>query len=126
MIDSEIRELLVNAVSPSDKAYLLILLTIQQNLVSLNSAFLEHRDEFASHRIEFTAHVVEEQQLINRGMGAWLVMTVVLAFVVSVGGWYISHHIIDTAENTRTVVDLNSNRITALETLIRELSSRSK
>lgn len=116
----EIAKLLENAQTPTERATLLVLYKIQQNLTSINKEFVEHRVEFAEHRTAFTNHVTDEQKLLNKGIGGWMVMSVFLATALSVSGWYISHHIIDLNTAQQITIDINTNRITALETLIRD------
>jgi len=128
----EIARLMEQANEPRDRAFLLIMLKIADKLGDLDSAFVDHRKEFAEHRdtttarhdvfnVKFDAHVRDEQSLINRGLGAWMVLSALLVFVLGVGGWYIAHHILDVNATQQVSIDLNSNRLTALETLIRQL-----
>ena len=128
----EIARLMEQANEPRDRAFLLIMLKIADKLGDLDSAFVEHRKEFAENRdtttsrhdlfnIKFDAHVREEQSLINRGLGAWMVLSALLVFVLGVGGWYIAHHILDVNAVQQGSIDLNGNRLTALETMMRQL-----
>ena len=113
----EIGKMLENADTPTERAHLLILYKIQQSLSEMIADFIEHRGEFAEHRRDFEKHVVEEQKLFNKGIGAWMVMSIFLAAGLSISGWYISRHIIDINVAQQISIDANSNRLTALESL---------
>lgn len=113
----EIGKMLENADTPAERVLLLVLYKIQQNLSEMSKDFMEHRGEFAAHRVEFDKHVVVEQKLWNKGIGGWIVMSVVLAASFSFSGWYISRHILDRDVAQQSAIDSNTNRITALETL---------
>jgi len=38
-----------------------------------------------------------------------------LAGVISIGGWYVGHHVLAVNESQQANIDKNNNRITALE-----------
>ena len=116
-MDDDIAKMLERSESSTERATLLVLYKIQQNLVALGEEFKEHRADFIVHRGEFKTHVVDEQKLLNRGLGGWVVMSMVLAAALSVSGWYISKHIIDLNTAQQIAIETNSNRLTALETL---------
>ena len=125
----EIEKLLEQADTPRDRAFLLIMYKIADKLTDVDNAFHAHRKEYASHREQdkvdrtlfnhkFDAHVADEQALLNKGLGAWMVVTAVLIVILGVGGWYVVRHILDVAQQQQTVIDRNSNRLTAIETMI--------
>lgn len=125
----EIAKLLEQADTPRDRAFLLIMYKIADKLGDLDNAINAHRKEFIEHRdtatvrhelfdSKFDIHVRDEQGLLNKGLGAWMVLTGVLVLVLSFGGWYIIRHILDVAAQQAAVVDRNSNRLTVIETLI--------
>jgi hypothetical protein len=49
-----------------------------------------------------------------------MVVTGVLIFALGLGGWYIVRHVLDVASAQSAVIEHNSNRLTALETLARQ------
>lgn len=125
----EISKLLEQADTPRDRAFLLIMYKIADKLNDLDGAMAAHRKEFIEHRdaatirhelfdSKFDSHVRDEQGLLNKGLGAWMVLTGVLVLLLSFGGWYMVRHILDVASQQQAVIDRNSNRLTAIETLI--------
>jgi hypothetical protein len=127
----EIEKLLEQADTPRDRAFLLIMYKIADKLTDLDGAFHNHRKEYAAHREQdkvdrtlfnhkFDAHVTEEQALLNKGLGAWMVVTGVLIIVLGVGGWYVVRHILDVAQQQQSNIERNSNRLTAIETMVKQ------
>ena len=117
----EIAELLKHAESPSERATLLVLHKIATKLGDIDKDFTEHRREFNEHREEFRSHVAEEQKLLARGLGAWMILSGALAIGASAGAWYVGAHITDVNKVQQVVIDLNSNRLTAIEQQLRDL-----
>jgi len=99
--EAEILALAQQADDAKDRAYLLLLLKINNSLEANTEATQEiakeiqgHVADFASHRIDFQKHVQEEAALFNQGRGAWKVTAVVLSVAqiaaFAVASWYIS------------------------------------
>lgn len=134
----EIEKLLEQADTPRDRAYLLVMYKIADRLGDVSDKLTEHRNEFVEHREQvtmqhkvfaslfntfdnkFDLHVKDEQALVNKGLGAWMVITMVLVVVFSLGGWYVVRHVLDVAQQQATVIERNSNRLTAIETMIEQ------
>lgn len=116
----EIGELLKSAESKSERATLLVLHKIATKLTDIDKDFTEHRREFNEHREEFRGHVADEQKLLARGIGAWMILSGALAIGASAGAWYVGAHIIDVNRVQQMVIDLNSNRLTAIEQRLKD------
>jgi len=75
-----------------------------------------HREKLEQIDDRLASHIRDEGSLLTWGMRVFASVSALLAFVVSVGGWYIGHHIIAVNEVQQTQLANNSNRLTALET----------
>ena len=129
----EISKLLEQATTPLERAILLRVMEqsradhehalLQRELTAsvqkLADSFAAHRDEFIAHRGEFNKHVIEEGQLLTWGTRMFGITASLLVFIVSLFGWYTVHHVIDINVAQQTSIDINSNRITALEAILR-------
>ena len=110
----EMREVLL-LVAEQSRATVALTKTVQQ----IAESFDEHRKEFIEHRDEFRVHVVEETTMLSWGLRVFSVTCSVLVFVVTAGGWYVGHHVIDVNTAQQVSIDVNSNRLTAIEALLR-------
>ena len=120
----EIAKLLEQAESPKDRALLIVLFRIQQNLTDMGNDFTEHRKEFSDHRVEFKAHVNDEQRLLTRGMAAWMTLTLLLSMGSSLGAWYVGHHIVGVNDSQQSQIDANTNRLSTLEAQVKDVRER--
>ena len=134
----EIGKLLEQATTPLERSILLKMLEqtradgdlirLQRELTSsvqkLTDSFVAHREEFIAHRGEFNKHVVEESLLLTWGVRIFGTTATLLVFIVSMFGWYTVRHVIDVNQAQQTSIDINSNRLTALESLVKEERER--
>lgn len=115
----EIARMIGSAENPADRALLLVLSSIANTLGRIDIDLQQHRTQFQAHRTEFTAHVMDEQRLLNRGIGMWMALSAALSLCVGFGGWYVVHHIVDVNESQQHAIDVNSNRLSAIEAELR-------
>ena len=128
----EIMKLLEQATTPLERSILLRIMEqsrtdhehalLQRELTAsvqkLADSFSAHRQEFIEHRGDFTKHVIEEGQLLTWGTRIFGITSSLLVFIVTMGGWYVSSHIISVNAAQQITIDINGNRLTALEALI--------
>jgi len=129
----EIVKLLEQATTPLERSILLHIMQqrsadeehtrLQRELTAcvqkLTDTFGQHRGEFIEHRVEFNKHVIEEGQLLTWGTRIFAITASLLVFIVSLFGWYTVHHILDVNAMQQTMIDLNGNRLTAIESILR-------
>jgi len=84
--------------------------------------------EFTQHRVEFKDHVRDEGSLLSAGIKIFALIVSLLAGVISIGGWYVGHHVLAVNESQQANIDKNNNRITALEAeaIVRKASEAAK
>jgi hypothetical protein len=117
----EIAALLEQADTPRDRAMLLVLYKLVSKLSEVDARTTQHAIDFNNHREEFRLHVSQEETLLNRLIGIWISLILLGSGMLTLGGWYVSHYIIDVNQAQQQSIDINSNRLTALETLIRQI-----
>ena len=136
----EIAKLLEQAETPLHRSLILILMEQARSTLALTSSmqqiatsFSEHRVEFQAHReltqkldTKFDAHVIEEGGLLTWGLRVFSIVSGLLVFIVGLFGWYVVRHVIDVNGAQQATIDANSNRLTALETMMREFVDRHK
>jgi hypothetical protein len=129
----EIRKLLEQAETPLERSILLMMmeqsratLALTQSMDRLASGFDDHRKEFVAHKEvvsllddKFDKHVVEEGTLLTWGARTFGITCGLLVFIVGMFGWYAVRHIIDVNSAQQVMIDINSNRLTALEALVK-------
>ena len=136
----EISKLLEQAETPLHRSLILILMEQARNTLALTvsmqqiaTTFSEHRVEFAAHKeltqkldTKFDAHVIEEGGMLTWGLRVFSVVSGLLVFIVGLFGWYVVRHVIDVNAAQQATIDVNSNRLTALETMVREFTEKHK
>lgn len=75
----------------------------------------DHREKLEHIDDRLASHIRDEGSLLTWGMRVFASVSALLAFVVSVGGWYIGHHIIAVNEVQQTAIERHGNRLTAIE-----------
>jgi len=134
----ETERLLDQAETPLDRS--LILMQIEQHrataalnesMRALADSFTAHRVEWVAHRdiltkldVKFDAHVIEEGGLLTWGLRVFSLVCSLLVFIVGTFGWYVARHIIDVNQAQQATIDVNSNRLTALETLLKDFATQ--
>tara|TARA_R110000868_G_C10722525_1_gene750924 strand:- start:440 stop:895 length:456 start_codon:yes stop_codon:yes gene_type:complete len=121
---SDISRMIEAAGTPSERALLMVLLEIDRGLTANTEATQRIAVQLESHSKDvttfihqtFRGHVEDEQRLLNRGLGAWMVLSSLLAAIITVGGWYIGHHILSVNELQQVQLDAYAARLTKLET----------
>lgn len=78
---NEIKALIMNTADPKDKAILLILLRISDDLFRNTQVTISLSDKFERHVESFVKHAEEEMSLINQGRGFLRAMVIALALV---------------------------------------------
>jgi hypothetical protein len=122
--EQAIRQAIEAAGTPSERALLMVLLEIDRGLSANTEATNRIAVQFQVHSNDvnnfihqtFRAHVEDEQRLLNRGLGAWMVLSSLLAAIITVGGWYIGHHILNVNEAQQVQIDAYAARLVKLET----------
>ena len=143
--DAEIRAMILSTSSPETRAILLVLQQLAdqsgrmtETLVTMNSNLETHETAFADHVATFNGHAEKEEArdteyriLLARGIAGWKTVAVVGPVLLSLVGAFAVYSLnlhIDSIhiearinEVQQKIIDLNSNRLTALETEIRAL-----
>jgi hypothetical protein len=134
----EIRKLLEQAETPLERSILLMMmeqsratLALTQSMDRLAAGFDDHRKEFMSHKEtvsvldeKFDRHVIEEGTLLTWGTKTFAITCGLLVFIVGLFGWYTVRHIIDVNVFQQATIDSNSNRLTALEAVIKQIAEQ--
>jgi len=137
-MNAEVEKLLAQAETPLHRSLILILmeqtratLALTSSVQQIAASFAEHRVEFTTHKemvakldVKFDDHIVEEGGLLTWGLRVFSVVSGMLVFIVGLFGWYVVRHVIDVNQTQQANIDANNNRLTALETLIREIAAR--
>lgn len=104
-VKDEIHELIMQAESPRDKAELLILLRISQNL-SKNTQLTEKLSHSLDAHVErFVIHEREEMALINQGRGFLRAMVIGLALFQGVVVYAYTQHMTETKKMQEDLVE---------------------
>lgn len=114
--------LLDEVATPGQRALVLVTLENANSIHALTAAVREmvagqtaHQHKLNDIESELTSHIKEESTLLTWGVRMFAMIASVLAFVVSFSGWYVGNHIIGVNDRQQIVMDMNSNRLTALE-----------
>jgi hypothetical protein len=105
-----IEGLILTSTDPKDKAFLLILNRMADNLQEnteltrkLGEELTSHTKAFTEHTITFSEHEKKEMELINQGRGGWKVIAVFVLFLQGISGWWIQDKL---AEITQIKADV--------------------
>jgi hypothetical protein len=131
----KIAELLEQAERPLERA--LILMQMEQSrttaaltivIEKLSANLEQHTNSFAEHRREFAAldtkldnHIIEEGGMLTWGLRVFSATCGALVLIAGLLGTFIARYILDVNDKQQISIDINSNRLTALETLARKL-----
>ena len=75
----------------------------------------DHREKLDQIDDKLTSHIREEGALLTWGVRVFGGVASLLALVLSLGGWYVGHHIINVNEAQQTAIERHGNRLTAIE-----------
>jgi hypothetical protein len=110
-IQDKIEELIMSSTDPKDKAFLLILNRMSDNLQEnteltrkLGEELSSHTKSFIEHTNRFSKHEQEELALINQGRGGWKVAAISLIVIQGLFVWWVQ---LKLSELTQLRVDVN-------------------
>jgi len=85
----DIEQMIINEPDAKQRAFLIVLNSINQSLISNTSTVRDISAKLETHLDNFELHASNEEALMNRGKGAWKVMAWVLgiAQVIGVSLW---------------------------------------
>ena len=136
----DIAQLLEQAERPLERA--LILMQMEQGRTTaalavvierLTDNFERHAEDFIKHRnltreeaaaaniaatlleTRLGAHILEEGAILTWGLRVFSATCAVLVLVLGIGGAFIARYVLDVNERQQMSIDVNSNRLTALE-----------
>jgi len=122
LTQEQVAALLDEAETKWQRALVLITTENSRSITELTSAVREmvNGQTMNQTRLEkidtaLSRHITEEGQLLSAGVRLFGIISSLLALVITVGGWYVGHHIITVNEMQQSVIDKSANRITALE-----------
>ena len=123
-----IEEMIANEDDPGKRAMLIVLLSINSSLlantrtiVELSAKLEEHRTKLEKHLDNFDLHIAAEDEILNKGRGAWRVLAWVLgaaqiAVVTVISMAWSDLSGIHSAINSLAMVDTrHESRLQALE-----------
>ncbi len=105
-IQEQIEQLIMSATDPKDKAFLLILNKIADNLDENTTLTRTLTEDLKSHTEAFAQHEKDEMALINQGRGFWRAALGAMFLVQGLGVWWIQGHLAETAETASKVAHL--------------------
>jgi hypothetical protein len=106
-VQAELDALIAAENAASQRALLLVLQALNRNLMANTAATQTIQASFTSHVDTFTKHAATEEAYLNRGRGAWWVLSTVLVAVqaLAVYAW----------TEVSTTMSIMQTRITQLE-----------
>lgn len=125
----KIERLIESTDSARDKAFLMILMQISDDLAADTEAIGQITKDFSEHKTKFDSHVIEEQALFQQGRGLYKAMgwtfggvASLVAVIIGMGIYTYQTH---TGQNERDqhILLTDSGRITALEERMRNMET---
>lgn len=85
----DISQMIANEDDPKQRAFLIVLHSINQSLEANTTTVREISDKLEVHLEVYNTHTAEEQKLLNQGKGAWKIVAWVigLAQLLATGAW---------------------------------------
>ena len=85
----DISQMIADENDPKQRAFLIVLHSINQSLEANTNTVKEISDKLEGHLEEFGDHVVREEKLLNQGRGAWKIFAwvVSIAQLLATYGW---------------------------------------
>lgn len=111
----DIERLIAIEDDPKQRALMIVLQSINRSLIantiSTQSTQIEveqHRKDFVVHLANFERHAMNEESIMNRGRGAWMVLSTVLTLAqgVAVYGWNASRNEIESMKATAAAAQI--------------------
>lgn len=84
-IPLDIDQMIINEPDAKQRAFLIVLNSINQSLLANTSTVRDISNKLETHLDNFETHVANEDAIMNRGRGAWKVMAWVLGIAQLVG-----------------------------------------
>ena len=118
---SDINDLIMGEDDPKQRAFLIVLNSINQSLIANTHTIKDVSEKLEQHLTNFENHARDEEAMINKGRGMWKVAAWVIggAQVVGLGIWNQAHgelNEIKTAVITdQATLAKHETRITVLE-----------
>lgn len=99
----DISQMIADENDPKQRAFLIVLHSINQSLEANTTTVREISDKLEGHLEAFGVHVATEEKMINQGRGAWKVVAWVIsvAQVLASAAWYQQRN--DIADLTKAV-----------------------
>jgi hypothetical protein len=88
----DIKELIMKTPDPKDKAVLMILLTISDDLFRNTQLTVSLSDKFEKHVDAFVKHAEDEMKIINQGRGFLRGIIIALAFIQILTAYIFTQH----------------------------------
>lgn len=98
-VQHDIDSLIASENDPKQRALMIVLQSINRSLIANTIATQQtqtdvekHRADFSVHLKNFEAHAVNEEAIMNKGKGAWVILSVVLSLAQALVlyGWNVS------------------------------------
>ncbi len=105
-IQEQIEHLIMSADDPKDKAFLLILNKIADNLDENTKLTRTLTEDLKNHTIAFAQHEKDEMALINQGRGVWRAALGAMFLLQALGIWWLQGHLDETAATAAKVATL--------------------
>lgn len=111
----EIDKLIRRENDPERRELMLVLQNINRSLIAntistqqTQAEVEKHRQDFMVHLRNFEAHAMNEEAIMNRGRGAWMVLATVLTLAqgVAVYGWNASRNEIESMKATAAAAQI--------------------
>jgi hypothetical protein len=87
--NDEIGDLIRQEDDPKNRAFLIILQNINLSLIANTQTINDMDAQLRKHLSEFSKHTQQDAELLNKGRGAWRVLSSVLVAVQMILGWMI-------------------------------------
>lgn len=94
----EIGELIKQENDPKTRAILMVLQSINLSLIANTKAVNDTDEQLRLHMVDFAVRTTESDALVNKGKGAWHVLSAVLAIAQVVIGWSVFHGVSEIHE----------------------------
>lgn len=112
----EIETLIMQEADPKQRAFLIVLNNINKSLLANTHTVRDVSMKLEEHLDNFAAHAAQEEALMNKGRGAWMIVAWVLGIVqvAGLGIWQTARS--DLASIAETV---NANKAKFAEIMVR-------
>lgn len=114
-LQDQIDALILEADSPKDKAFLMIMNKIALSLDANTGLTRTLGEDLKKHTEAFTAHEVKELEMINQGKGFWRATLASIVIMQSAAVWWFQGHISETKETQQEVATLKQEMNTHKE-----------